>query len=413
MMEEICERGNLNRAYKRVKANKGAAGVDGMTVEDLFDWIAQNKDALRASLLNGQYHPKPVLGIEIPKPGNKGKRQLGIPTVIDRVIQQAIHQVLERYLEPTFSAFSFGFRPNKSAHQAIKQAQTFVFSGYTTVVDIDLCKFFDEVNHDVLMLRLQRRFQDRRLLKLIGRFLRADMIIDGIVMKRTKGMPQGSPLSPILSNLLLDDLDKELEKRGHHFCRFADDCNIYVRSQKAGKRVFATISAYLLKHLKLSINPDKSGVDEVRSRTFLGFGFSKKGDIKCSEESIKRFKTKLKSITRRNRGISLERLISELNMATRGWANYFKISDCHSNMGKLDGYIRRKLRCYRLKQVSRGYSMYRFLIKNGVDGFYARNMGRTGKGWWYLSNTKAARQAMNNQWFQNQGLLTFQYLLSR
>ena len=269
IMEQVCERSNLNRAYKRVKSNKGVAGVDGMSVDDLFSWIGSNKHELISSLLTGQYQPVPVLGIEIPKPGNKGTRQLGIPTVVDRVVQQAIQQVLERYLDSTFSSASFGFRPGRSAHQAIKRAQSFIVSGHTTVVDIDLFKFFDEVNHDILMARLQKRFKDKRLLKIIGRFLRVDMVVDGTLIKRCKGMPQGGPLSPLLSNLLLDDLDKELEKRGHNFCRYADDCNIYVSSQRAGERVLDSVSNFLIKHLKLSINSEKSGVDKVWNRIHL------------------------------------------------------------------------------------------------------------------------------------------------
>ena len=412
-MEEVCNRDNLNRAYKRVKANKGVPGVDGMRVDDLFEWIVENKHELIKSLLTGNYKPLPILGVEIPKPGNKGKRRLGIPSVVDRLIQQAIKQVLERYLDKSFSTSSFGFRPGRSAHQAIKRAQAFVKSGYTTVVDMDLCKFFDEVNHDILMSRLQSRFKDKRLLKLIGRFLRADMMLDNNIIKRCKGMPQGGPLSPLLSNLLLDDLDKELEKRGHKFCRYADDCNIYARSQRAGERVLESIGQYLTTHLKLQLNHNKSGVDKVWKRTFLGFTFDREGAINVSTDSFKIFKSKVKRITRRARGINLEQMITELNPVIRGWGNYFKIANILYRLKSLDGYIRRKLRCFRLRQIGKGYPLYRFLRRNGANGLLARNVGRSGKGWWCLSGTMAANQAMNNKWFRDRKLITFHQLLGR
>ncbi|MFZ2170474.1 MAG: group II intron reverse transcriptase/maturase [Methylococcaceae bacterium] len=405
LMEQICEPSNLNRAYKRVKANKGTAGVDGMTVDDLLGWIALHKESLIESLMTGTYQPQPVLGIEIPKPGGKGVRQLGIPSVIDRLVQQAIHQVLEPIFDPTFSDSSYGFRPGRSAHQALKRAKEYVQEGHGIVVDIDLEKFFDRVNHDILMSRLSRRIDDKRLLRIIRRFLQAEMMQQGICIKRLDGLSQGGPLSPLMSNLLLDELDKELERRGHKFCRYADDCNIYVKSQRAGERVLQSVKTFLEKHLKLKINEAKSGCASVYDRKFLGYRLLSDGRLVIAAQSVERIQDKVRVLTRRNRGVSLEKVIFELNEALRGWINYFCLAEWSSQLLELDAWIRRKLRCYRLKQRKQGQSIAKFLMKLGVPERNARSIASSGKGWWRLSNSPPVNQAMNNAWFEKQGLI--------
>jgi RNA-directed DNA polymerase len=367
MMEQICEPSNLNKAYKRVKANKGVAGVDGMTVNELYDWIVEHKASLIESLLTGTYQPQRILGVEIPKRGkNSGVRQLGIPTVIDRLVQQAIHQVLEPILDPTFSESSYGFRPRRSAHQALVKARSYVKMGYEIVVDIDLEKFFDRVNHDILMSRLAKRINDKRLLKIIRRFLESDIMKKGICVKREDGMPQGGPLSPLLSNLLLDELDKELERRGHKFCRYADDCNVYVQSLRAGERVLESVKQFLWKRLRLKVNEAKSASAVVDERKFLGYRLLKEGKLVIAQESIERIKDKVRILTRRNRGVSLDRFVKELNETLRGWSNYFRLTEWPWVLVELDKWIRRKLRCYRLKQRKSSWPIANFLINLGV-----------------------------------------------
>jgi len=405
LMEKICEPLNLNRAYKRVKANKGAAGVDGMTVDDLLGWIALHKETFIESLLTGEYRPKPVLGVEIPKPGGKGVRQLGIPTVVDRLVQQAIHQVLEPIFDPTFSDSSYGFRPGRSAHQALKRAKEYVQAGYGIVVDIDLEKFFDRVNHDILMSRLSKRIDDKRLLKIIRRFLQAGMMQHGICVKRIEGLSQGGPLSPLMSNLMLDELDKELEYRGHKSCRYADDCNIYVRSQRAGKRVLQSVKKFLEKRLKLRINETKSGCASVYDRQFLGYRLLSDGRLVIAAQSVKRIQDKVRNLTQRNRGVSLGQVILELNEALRGWINYFHLTEWSSQLLELEAWMRRKLRCYRLKQRKQGQSISKFLMKLGVPERNARSIASSGKSWWRLSNSPPVNQAMNNAWFEEQGFI--------
>ena len=350
LMEEVAGSANLNRAYKRVKANKGAAGVDAMSIAELLPWLRENRERLIASLLDGSYQPKTVRGVEIPKPGG-GTRQLGIPTVVDRLVQQAILQVLEPTLDPTFSSSSFGFRPGRSAHQALAQAQTYVADGRETVVDIDLEKFFDRLNHDILMARLARRIGDKRLLKIVRRFLEAGMMQAGVCIERHEGTPQGGPLSPLLANLLLDDLDKELERRGHRFCRYADDCNIYVRSAAAGERVMASVVAFLEGKLRLKVNRAKSAVAPVMERSFLGHRLLPGGRLGLAPKSLDRIKERLRRITRRNRGIALERMVAEVNSFTTGWVTYFRHAACKSVLRDIDDRLRRKLRCVRLKQT--------------------------------------------------------------
>ena len=407
LMEKICDPSNLNRAYKRVKANKGAAGVDGMTVDDLFAWIAEHKESLIESLLTGAYQPHPVLGVEIPKPGkNKGVRQLGIPCVVDRLVQQAIHQVLEPILDPTFSDSSYGFRPGRSAHQALKQAQKYVREGHGIGVDIDLEKFFDRVNHDILMSRLAKRIGDKRLLKIIRRFLEAGMMKQGVIIDRRQGVPQGGPLSPLMSNLLLDDLDKELERRGHKFCRYADDCNIYVRSLRSGERVLESVKKFLERVLKLKVNESKSGCSSVEERQFLGYRLLCDGKLVVAKQSVERVKDKIRAITRRNRGVSLEKVILELNEKLRGWINYFRLTEWPSDLRELDTWVRRKLRCYRLKQRKRSWPIAKFLMGLGVPAQSAWSLAKSGKGWWHLSKSIPIHHAMDNAWFEQQGLIS-------
>ncbi len=345
LMEKVASSANLNQAYKRVKANGGAPGVDGMTVADLRPWIADNRERLIASLLDGSYRPQSVRGKEIPKPGGKGVRKLGIPTVVDRLVQQAFLQVLEPILDPTFSASSFGFRPGRGAHDALHQAREYVADGYTVVVDFDLEKFFDRVNHDILMSRLARRIGDKRMLGIIRRFLQAGMMTDGAVIERHEGTPQGGPLSPILANLLLDDLDKELERRGHRFCRYADDSNVYVRSLAAGERVMASVTTFLEGRLRLKVNREKSAVAPVGERQFLGHRLSPEGNLGIAPKSLDRAKEHLRKITRRNRGIPLTRMIDEVNAFTTGWVTYFRHARSKDALRHLDGWLRRKLRC--------------------------------------------------------------------
>lgn len=408
LMEQICERDNLNRAYKRVKSNKGAAGVDGMSVEDLYPWLLEHKGELEQSLLDGSYEPQLVRGVEIPKPGG-GVRQLGIPTVVDRLVQQAIAQVLERNLDPTFSASSYGFRPRRSAHDALKAGAEYVAEGRVVVVDIDLEKFFDRVNHDVLMNRLARKVGDKRLLRIIRRFLEAGMMQNGVCIARYEGTPQGGPLSPLLANLLLDELDRELERRGHRFCRYADDCNIYVYSKAAGERVMASITKFLEKKLRLRVNREKSKVAYVSEVKFLGYRILPDGRLAIAPESLKRVKQRVKQITRRNRGTSLAAMIAELNSFLSGWLMYFRYAECKSYLQRLDEWIRRKLRCVRLKQCKRAVTIANFLQSLGVPEWRAWILALSGKGWWRKSGSPQANEAMSKVWFQEQGLLSLSH----
>jgi RNA-directed DNA polymerase len=404
LMERIASSANLNQAYKRVKANRGAPGVDGMTVDDLRPWIAKNKDALLTALLDGSYQPQPVRGVEIPKPGG-GKRQLGIPTVVDRLVQQATLQVLEPLLDPSFSASSFGFRPGRGAHDALLRAREYVADGHDVVVDLDLDKFFDRVNHDVLMSRLARRIGDKRLLRIIRRFLAAGMMQHGASTVRHEGTPQGGPLSPLLSNLLLDDLDKELERRGHRFCRYADDCNIYVRSPAAGERVMASVTGFLENRLRLRVNQEKSAVAAVGERKFLGYRLGAGGTLGIAPQSLQRTKARLRQITKRNRAVSLGQMIGEANTYLAGWVTYFRHARSHGELRGLDGWLRRKLRCVRLKQCKQPKALRRFLREGGVSPPQSRQLASSGRGWWCLANSPQAKIAMDITWFETQGLI--------
>ena len=398
LMEEVTKTKNLTQACQRVLANKGAPGVDGMTVHELWPWVVAHKDEFLASLLDGTYQPQPVRGVDIPKPGG-GVRQLGIPTVVDRLVQQAILQVLEKILDPTFSTSSFGFRPGRGAHDALAQASRYVSEGRPIVVDLDLEKFFDRVNHDILMSRLARRIGDKRMLRIVRRFLEAGMLQNGACVERHEGTPQGGPLSPLLSNLLLDDLDRELERRGHQFCRYADDCNIYVRSLAAGERVLASVTKYLEEHLKLRVNRSKSAVASVHERKFLGHRLLLDGTQTIAPKSLERAQDRVREITRRNRGVSFEQLVKELNSFLTGWVTYFRHAKAKSILTELGSWVRRKLRCVRLKQRKRAKSIAEFLHGLGVPWDRCWTTAACGKGWWRMAQTPAAQEGMNLAWF--------------
>jgi RNA-directed DNA polymerase len=403
LMEKVCERENLNRAYKRVRANKGAPGIDGKTVEELYGWIKENKEELIASLLDGSYEPREVKGVKIPK-ASGGTRELGIPTVVDRLVQQAILQVMDPILDPTFSESSYGFRRGRNAHQALTRAAEYVEEGREVVVDFDIAKFFDRVNHDVLMARVARHVGDKRLLRIIRRFLEAGVMRNGVCIRRYEGTPQGGPLSPLLANLLLDDLDKELEYRGHRFCRYADDCNIYVRTVRAGERVMVSVERFLEERLRLRVNPEKSAVAYVEERQFLGYRLLRGGRLGIAPHSLAKAQRRIRAITRRNRGISLKRMIRELNAFVTGWVTYFRYAACKTMLRRLDEWIRRKLRCVRLKQCKRPKTIATFLRQQGVPGWSARQLAGSGCGWWRKASTPQAHQAMSIAWFRAQGL---------
>lgn len=406
LIEQVAGLGNLSRAMEKVRRNKGAGGVDGMTVDELPDWFAAHGNALAQDVLTGTYRPQQVRGVEIPKPEG-GMRQLGIPTVVDRLVQQAILQVLDPLLDPTFSESSFGFRPGRSAHQALRQAQRYVGEEERgIVVDIDLEQFFDRVNHDILMARLARRIGDKPLLRLIRRFLEAGMMSEGVCVRRDAGTPQGGPLSPLLANVLLDDLDKELERRGHHFRRYADDCNIYVRTQKAGERVMDSVTTFLEKKLKLRVNREKSAVAPVGTRKFLGYRIRSGGGLSVSPKSKMRLKDRVRAITKRNRGRSTERVITELNALLRGWVAYYRLADCKMFLRDTDKWIRHKLRCYRLKQLKRRGTIITYLVARGVDRNIAVATASSGKGWWRLSCTPAVLWGMGNDRMAKAGLVS-------
>jgi len=410
LMEIVLSPKNLWTAYKQVKQNKGAGGIDGMQVDDFAKWFKDNGSTLIEELRSGNYQPQSVRLVEIPKP-NGGVRKLGIPTVIDRVIQQAINQVLSPLYELEFSDSSYGFRPNRSAHQALHKASAYVSDGRTFVVDIDLQNFFDTVNHDRLMYRLSTKIGDKSLLRMIRKYLQSGIMADGIVSQRTEGTPQGSPLSPLLSNIVLDELDKELERRGHRFVRYADDCNIFVRSQNAGERVMQTLSSFIENKLKLKINQEKSKVCGVSESKFLGYTILNSGILTVSKQSIVRIKTKVRQITRRNRGVKFENLISELNPTLRGWLNYFRFAQCRRLVQNLDAWVRRKLRCYRIKQCKRVHTLQQFLHRQGVEKWQSWILALSGKGFWRKSGCPQSNQAMGIEWFQQLGLynLTLNY----
>ena len=405
LMERICESKNLNQAIKKVRANKGSPGVDGMHVNELESWMKINQSKLSESLLEGNYRPQPVRAVEIPKPGG-GVRELGIPTVIDRVVQQAILQVLDPILDPTFSESSYGFRPRRSAHQALKAACGYVKEGHVYVVDLDLEKFFDRVNHDILMSRLARRIEDKRLLRLIRWYLQAGIFKNGIELAREEGTPQGGPLSPLLANLLLDELDKELEKRGHRFCRYADDCNIYVRSEQAGERVMQSVTEFLEKRLRLKVNKQKSAVAHVEERQFLGHRLLRGGRLGIASKAIEKVKGRLREITGRHRGVKFESMLDELNAFTIGWVTYYRHALVRMLLRELDSWIRRRLRCYRMVQCKRKLRKVRLLTSLGTNKSDAWFAVKYGSGPWRLSAKPAVKLAMRDEWFRSLGVIS-------
>ncbi|MGR5096992.1 group II intron reverse transcriptase/maturase [Vibrio maritimus] len=404
-MEQICSPANLNHALRRVKKNKRCAGVDRLDITATISKLRQtsNGQALRQSLLDGSYQPQPVLGVEIPKPSG-GVRQLGIPTVLDRIVQQAITSVLSDIYEPKFSNSSYGFRPNRSAHHALAAASHYIREGRGYVVDIDLAKYFDTVNHDRLMYRLSQDISDKRVLKLIRSYLQAGIMRYGLVEQRQRGTPQGGPLSPLLSNIVLDELDKELERRGHKFCRYADDCQIYVRSEEAAHRVKESITEFLEQKLKLTVNREKSAATRVTERTYLSHSFKIDGTIQISKSAQAQMKKRVRRTTKRNRGRELQVIITELTQYLRGWQHYFKLAIRKSAMQRLDEWIRRRLRCYRLKQRKRRHSIARWLKRQGVTERNAWKLAMSNKGWWHLALTPQMNHAMPIKWFDELGL---------
>ena len=408
-MEAVCDPGNLKRALRRVCQNQGSPGVDGMTVETLAVYLGDHWSEIRSQLLEGSYKPRRVKRVEIPKPGG-GRRKLGIPTVLDRLVQQAILQVLQKQWDPTFSEHSYGFRPRRDAHQAVSRAQEIVAEGHGWVVDIDLEQFFDRVNHDRLMARVAERVTDKRLLKLIRAFLNAGILEDGLVTPTEEGTPQGSPLSPLLSNLVLDELDRELERRDLPFVRYADDCNIYVGSERAGQRVMKSVSDFITRKLRLKVNAAKSAVARPSSRKFLGFSLSEGPQPKrlIAKQSLKRFRHRVVELTGRNRGISLKQMIGELSEYLAGWINYFGFCERRTDLRDLDGWIRRRLRCVTWKQWQTGRNRYRELRRRGVNSEHAKRTAGSSRGPWHLSRTKALSQALPNRHLRYLGLLTLE-----
>ena len=405
LMEEVVEPENLKEALKRVKANKGGPGVDGMTVDRLPGYLKEHWPAIREQLLSGTYQPQPVNRAEIEKPGG-GVRKLGIPVVLDRFIQQAVMQVLQCRWDGTFSKHSYGFRPNRSAHQAVAEAQEYIAEGDRWVVDFDLEKFFDRVNHDKLMGQLAKRIQDKRMLRLTRAFLNAGVMEHGLVSPTTEGTPQGGPLSPLLSNIVLDELDRELERRGHRFVRYADDCNIYVHSQRAGDRVMASITRFITTKLKLKVNSEKSAVARPWERKFLGFSFTadRGPRRRVAPKSVDRFKERVREVTRRTRGVSLQQMVAELSTYLRGWRGYFGYCQTPSVLQSLETWTRRRLRSAQWKQWKRGRTRFVELRKRGIGKDLAAQTAGSAHGPWRLSNSPALSIALPNAYFDSLGL---------
>ncbi|HEU0007929.1 MAG TPA: group II intron reverse transcriptase/maturase [Terriglobia bacterium] len=406
LMEEVCERENLKEALRQVQSNKGSAGVDGMTVGQLPDYLKQHWPAIREQLLNGTYEPQPVRRVEIPKPDGGGVRKLGIPSVLDRFIQQSVMQVLQRRWDPTFSQHSYGFRPGRSAHQAVAQAQQYIAEGYGWCIDFDLEKFFDRVNHDKLMGQAAKRVEDKRLLKLIRAFLNAGVMENGLVSPSVEGTPQGGPLSPLLSNLVLDELDRELERRGHRFVRYADDCNIYVRSERAGQRVMESVTRFITQKLKLKVNEAKSAVARPQERKFLGFSFSAGPEVKrvIAPKALDRFKQRIREITRRAKGVSIETTMEELAPYMRGWRSYFGFCETPEVLISLTRWVRLRLRAALWRQWKTPRRRRAALLELGVRPRLASNTAGSGRGPWYLAKAKALSVGLSNAYFKSLGL---------
>ena len=407
LMEQVVARENMVAALAQVTSNKGVAGIDGMKVRELKPYLRDNWARIREELLGGVYKPQPVRRVEIPKPDG-GVRLLGIPTVVDRLIQQALHQVLTPVFDPGFSESSYGFRRGRSAKQAVLRAREHIKEGFRHVVDMDLAKFFDRVNHDKLMARVARKVTDKRVLRLTRSYLEAGVMIGGMFERTKEGTPQGGPLSPLLANIMLDDLDKELEKRGHRFVRYADDCNIYVKSRRAGERVMGSIRRYVEGRLKLKVNEEKSAVDRPWRRKFLGFSFTnyKRPLIRVAPKSLDRFKDKVRELTSRRRSMSLAERIHELNQYLRGWMGYFKLAETRSIFEQLDGWIRRRLRMCLLKQWKRGRTRVRELMALGILREEAAKIGGSRKGYWRLTQAPQVKIALGLDYFKSRGLFS-------
>lgn len=404
LMEEVCDRKNLEIAWKRVHGNKGGPGVDGLTVDETLDYLREHWPTIREQLMKGTYAPQPVKRVNIPKP-DSGIRKLGVPCVVDRLIQQALLQVLQKRWDPTFSEHSYGFRPRRSAHQAVAQAQRYVAEGYNYVVDSDLENFFDRINHDRLMARVAQRVSDKRVLKLIRAFLCAGIMENGLVRPTNEGSPQGGPLSPLLSNLVLDELDKELERRGHRFCRYADDSNIYVRSHRAGERVMAGICRFLTTKLRLKVNESKSAVARPEEREFLGFCITNDGSQRqIAPKALARFKTRIREFTRRTRGVSLSKLVGDLAPYVIGWRGYFGFCETPPVLSNLDGWIRRRLRMYLWRQWKNGRNRFKELRLRGVPKFRAAVAAGSSTDFWRMSRHPVIHHALRNNYFDSIGL---------
>jgi RNA-directed DNA polymerase len=407
LMEEVCQRENLWKALKRVQANKGSPGVDRRTVDELPGYLKEHWPAVREQLLSGAYEPMPVRRVEIPKPGG-GVRKLGIPTVLDRLVQQALLYVLQRRWDPTFSEGSYGFRPGRSQHQAVTKAQQHIAEGFRWVVDLDLEKFFDRVNHDILMGRVAKRVADKRVLKLIRAFLNAGVMAEGLVSPTDEGTPQGGPLSPLLSNLVLDDMDRELERRGLRFVRYADDCNVYVRSERAGRRVKEGLTRFLTETLKLKVNEEKSAVARPWARKFLGFSFTaaRAPKRRIAPKALERFKERVRALTQRTRGISLERMVKQLAVYLTGWRGYFGFCETPSVLEELDSWLRRRLRCVAWKQWKTGKTRFAELRRRGVGRALAASTAGSGRGPWHIGKSQALSYALPNAFLCSLGLPT-------
>jgi RNA-directed DNA polymerase len=406
-MDAVVERSNLWAAYRRVVSNRGAPGVDGLPVDQFADWLKMHWPSVKAALLEGRYMPEVIRAVDIPKPAG-GVRTLGIPTVLDRLIQQALHQVLQPIFEPGFSESSYGFRPERSAQQAVLRAQQYVQEGRRWVVDIDLEKFFDRVNHDILMSRIARQVKDDRVLKLIRRYLEAGLMREGMAQQRREGTPQGGPLSPLLSNILLTDWDRELERRGHAFCRYADDCNIYVRSKAAGERLLIGLTAFLAKRLKLKVNEAKSACDRPWKRKFLGYSMTvhRQTRLRIAPDSLKRLTGRVKTLLRKGRGRSLSHTIETLNPVLRGWINYFRFTQSKRVLEELDGWIRRRLRCLLWRQAKHRQGRTTMLRRQGLPEDRAWRSAHNGQGPWWNAGASHMGTAFPKRFFDRQGLVS-------
>ncbi|KGE16578.1 group II intron reverse transcriptase/maturase [Paenibacillus wynnii] len=406
MLDQMLSRENLLQALKRVESNKGSHGVDGMSVKSLREHIVQNWQNLRQAIEEGTYEPSPVRRVEIPKPNGGGVRKLGIPTVTDRMLQQAIAQILTPLFDPQFSEYSYGFRPKRRGHDAVSKARTFMKEGYRFVVDLDLEKFFDRVNHDRLMMKISEKVKDKKVLLLIRKYLQSGVMENGLVKPTTEGAPQGGPLSPLLSNIVLDELDKELEKRGHRFVRYADDCNIYVKTSRAGERVKASVTRFIETRLKLKVNQAKSAVDRPWKRKFLGFSYSKDKEpkVRIAKQSLQKAKVRIREITSRKKSMKMEERMKELNHYLMGWCGYFSLADTPSIFQRMDAWVRRRLRMCLWKQWKNPRTKVKRLISLGMPKDKAYEWGSTRKGYWRIAGSPILSRALNNQYWEANGL---------